>query len=156
MRDALKRQHLDEGGVLPGGMPNMPSALLLTVLIRSNPDPSPAPTPKPTLTLPLTPPLTPTPKQVLDAHRTLCCATVAHDVSSVACGFADSAVRAYLLKDPNPNPNPNPNPHPHPHPHPNPHPKPNPNQVRVYLLKDKEGQVCHTGLEPRTSPNSHV
>ena len=36
---------------------------------------------------------------MLDAHRTLCCATVAHDVSSVACGFADSAVRVYLLKD---------------------------------------------------------
>ena len=51
MRDELKRQHLDEASVLPGGMPNMPSALLLTVL---------------------------------DAHRTLCCATVAHDVSSVA------------------------------------------------------------------------
>ena len=60
VRDELKRQHLDEAGVLPGGMPNMPSALLLTVL---------------------------------DARRTLCCATVAHDVSSVACGFADSAVR---------------------------------------------------------------
>ena len=46
---------------------------------------------------------------MLDAHRTLCCATVAHDLSSVACGFADSA-------------------------------------VRVYLLKDKEGQASHTGL----------
>ena len=36
---------------------------------------------------------------MLDARRTLCAAAVAHDVSSVACGFADSAVRLYLLKD---------------------------------------------------------
>ena len=36
---------------------------------------------------------------VVDSHEQLCAATVAHDASSVACGFADGAVRLYLLKD---------------------------------------------------------
>ena len=52
MKDDLKRQHLDEGGLLPGGMPNMPSALLLTVRMASNPNPPPRlplPLPQPCL-----------------------------------------------------------------------------------------------------------
>ena len=41
VRDELKRQHLDDATVLPGGMPNMPSALLLTVRTHAHRPPTP-------------------------------------------------------------------------------------------------------------------